>query len=104
VVLPATSVGGQEAVSYRALVFSQISKAKRFPEAARARGASGVAVVSFSIDDAGNPLGVTLAHSSGDPDIDGEIVAMIGRAAPFPPPPQGAQRNFSAAIEFGHDE
>jgi colicin import membrane protein len=31
-------------------------------------------------------------------------LALVDRAAPFPPPPPGAQQSFSAEVGFGLEE
>lgn len=60
----------------------------------------GVVRVSFSIGSSGGLAGVSVARSSGSPQLDQAAATMIRRAAPFPKPPAGAQRNFSINIEF----
>lgn len=104
VALPAISIGGAEAASYKAIVFGRLAAAKRYPEAARARRAAGTAVVAFSLDRSGRLQRASLARSSGDADLDAEALATVSRCDPFPPPPQGAQTSFAAGIEFGTDE
>lgn len=100
VALPATSIGGAEAASYKAIVFGLLASAKRYPDAARARGAAGAAVVSFNVDAKGEVLRASLTRSSGDGELDAEALATVRRCNPFPPPPQGAQTSFAAIIEF----
>lgn len=60
--------------------------------------AKGVAVVAFSVGRDGSLAGARIARSSGDADLDRVAVEHIHRAAPFPVPPEGAERNFQ--IEF----
>lgn len=101
VTVPLPVEGGDEPINYKVIVFGMLEAAKHFPEAAAARGARGVSAVEFSVDDAGAVLNVTLLHSSGDPDLDEESLALVRRAAPFPAPPPGAQHMFAAEITFG---
>lgn len=61
--------------------------------------ASGVAVVRFAIGGNGALAGLSIAQSSGSARLDRAAMQVIERAAPFPPPPPGAQRNFSIRIE-----
>jgi TonB family protein len=91
---------GQEGASYKGLVFGMLARAQRAP-VAHARGESGQAVVSFTVDDKGQLASLALAQSSGHADLDAEALAMVRRVAPFPPPPANATRSFAAAIDFG---
>jgi periplasmic protein TonB len=96
--LPAVS--GAEISEYQGAVIARLSAAKRYPEAARDRGPRGMAVVRFTIDASGQVVGVSLAQSAGDAILDGEALATVRRASPFPPPPAGAPRVFSAPLSF----
>ena len=99
---PAASlaVSSAEAAAYQSNVLGRISAQKRYPEAARERAAHGVAVIRFSIDASGQLGGLTISQSAGDPILDAEALATVRRASPFPPPPAGAPRNFSAPLSF----
>jgi TonB family protein len=77
-----------------------LTRFKRYPESARSRGAEGTPTVAFSLDGGGRVTGAGLSRSSGERDMDAEAVAMVRRAAPFPAPPPGAPRSFSASIGF----
>jgi colicin import membrane protein len=90
-----------EAVSYKVIVFGLLERVKEFPQSARERHATGHVVIAFSIDDKGQPQNVAVVRPSGEADLDEEALAMIGRAAPFPAPPVGAQRDFAVDIGFG---
>ena len=81
-------------------MIGHLASFKRYPPAARARGAQGSPAVSFSIDASGRVVSVSLTRASGDPDFDAEIVAMVHRASPFPAPPPGAPHVFSAGVNF----
>ena len=74
VALPATSIGGTEAANYKAIVFGLLAAAKRYPDGARARGATGAAVVAFGVDSSGRLLSATLARPSGDAALDAEAL------------------------------
>jgi protein TonB len=100
ITLPPTSIGGAEAANYKAIVFGLLAAAKQYPERARTRGVSGAAVVAFSVDTSGHVQYAAIARSSGDADLDAETLATVHHCDPFPPPPQGAQTSFAAAIEF----
>ncbi len=62
---------------------------KAYPSAAQRRGDTGTAYVSFSLDVEGKVLAMRLQRSSGSPALDDEALAILERAAPFPPPPSG---------------
>ncbi len=88
--LPATT--GGEATSYRVIVGGLLERVKHYPETARQRSAKGIATIGFVLDELGRIASVSLLRSSGEADLDRESVALVNRAAPFPPPPPGAQR------------
>lgn len=96
--------GSTTSEQYRGAVYGAFQKADDVVEAARAKHLRGQAVVAFSVDDAGALKSVVVAVSSGNPEIDAAALALIRRAAPFPPPPPGAQHAFSPAIGFGLDD
>ena len=72
---------------------SQISAQKRYPNAARRRGATGVATVHFTILADGSMESPKLAESSGNRHLDREALGMLLRAIPFPPIPKSLQKN-----------
>jgi colicin import membrane protein len=101
VAVPVPTEGGDEPMSFKMIVFGLLERAKHFPDSARERGARGSAVVTFTLDDAGELTNVSLLRSSGDADLDAESLALVARAAPFPKPPPDAQHAFAAEITFG---
>ena len=88
---------------YKGIVFDRLERAKIEPAAARARGARGVAVLSILLDQAGNVVTASLVRSTGDRELDSEVMAMARRAAPFPKPPSGATLTFTPQVRFGMD-
>jgi TonB family protein len=100
VAVPRPTAGGDQALSYKTIVFGMLEVAKQFPEDARARGAQGTATIYFEVNDNGSAKNIRLLKSSGDTELDAESLAVVLRASPFPKPPQGAQRAFAADIEF----
>ena len=90
----AASSGNAAASRYPGKVMQHLSRAPR-PSA----GARGTTVVAFSVLDGGGLAGVSIARSSGSAALDRAAVDMVRGAAPFPPPPAGAQRSFSISIE-----
>jgi protein TonB len=97
---PAPARGAVELAAYRNALLAKISGAARYPEAARERGATGVATVRFALDGGGAVTLADLAQSSGDRALDDEALAAVRRASPLPPPPADAPRAYSAPIRF----
>jgi protein TonB len=89
-----------EAAEYQQAVIARLSAVKHYPDAARDRAPHGVAIVSFSIGASGSVGAVSIAQSAGDPALDAEAVATVRRASPFPAPPNGAPRTYSAPLSF----
>jgi len=92
--------GVVDLAAYRNALLAKISSAVRYPEAARGRGASGVAAVNFALDAAGDVTVAQLTRSSGDGELDAEAVAAVRRASPLPAPPAEAPRAYVAPIRF----
>ena len=46
-----------------------------------------MASLAFTIDRKGNVLSSQIATTSGSAVLDAEVLALVKRAAPFPPPP-----------------
>jgi protein TonB len=64
--------------------------------------APGIARVFFSIDARGRVTRVSLVQSSGSAHVDQEALAMVRRASPFPPPPNGRPINFTLPVRFAY--
>lgn len=88
-----SEAGNAAASNYPGEVMQRISRQRK--PAVRARG---TATVSFQVASSGGLAAVGIAGSSGSATLDREAVRLIQRAAPFPPPPPGARRNFSIQI------
>lgn len=63
-------------------------------------GGSGTARVSFSINRAGQILGVSLAASSGSSILDQAALATVRRSSPLPPPPPEVGGSLSIPVRF----
>ena len=101
VAMPVVSESGGEAVRYSFIVGGMLERVKHYPETARQRRAKGIAIIGFVLDESGQITSVSLLRSSGEADLDAESVALVNRAAPFPPPPPGAQDSFAIEVAFG---
>lgn len=86
--------------NYQGLVAARLARFKRFPPDARRQREHGSALVSFVIDGTGRVMSVRLMRGTGFAALDDEVQAMVRRASPFPPPPRGAEMNFSAPVSF----
>jgi len=84
--------------NYQGLVAARPARFKRFPAEAQRRREQGSALVSFTIDSTGRATSVQLVRGTGFGALDGEVQAMVRRASPFPPPPNGAATTFSAPV------
>lgn len=61
--------------------------------------AGGTAVIAFRIGAGGGLAAISVARSSGSARLDQAALQVVRNAAPFPPPPSGARRDFSIRIE-----
>ena len=89
--------------SYQAQVHAHLQRFRIYPEAARSRGITGVAVVRFALGRNGQVLSVSLVRGSGASILDEAALAMVRRASPFPPFPAGLSRarmDFAAPMRF----
>jgi protein TonB len=87
--------------AYNALVFGHLQRFKRYPSAAR--GASGIVVVRFELNRAGEVISSTVTKSSGKDVLDQEALAILRRASPFPPFPAakpGDRDSYIAPVNF----
>ena len=73
---------------------------RRLSRGSRPRGGfKGTARGAFRVSGSGGLAGVSLASSSGNAKLDQAALSMVRRAAPFPPPPPGAQTSFNINIQ-----
>ena len=96
----AASSGDREA--YGRKVNSHVQRYKRYPDAAARGGMKGAVKVSISIGGSGNLASARVTASSGYPVLDGEALATVRRAAPYPKPPAafGGTARFSLTLRY----
>jgi protein TonB len=100
---PGSAVANAAIATWRDLLIARLQRAKRYPASAEARGAQGIATLSFSLDRQGRVLSRSIARSSGHADLDQEVLALVLRAQPLPPfPPAMPQSvmHLSIPIQF----
>lgn len=85
---------------WQSRLMAHLERRKRYPAGARRRGEQGTVYIRFRIDDSGNVLSVSLAGSSGFPDLDAEVLSLVRRASPVPAPPPGANKTITAPVRF----
>jgi protein TonB len=89
--------------SYNQLVAAHLQRFKQYPPASKAAGQQGTARLSFSLGRGGQVLASRLAGSSGHAALDGETLAMVRRAQPFPafpPDMKQASMSFNVPVQF----
>ena len=89
--------------SYNQLVAAHLQRFKQYPPASKAAGQQGTARLSFSLSRSGQVLASRLAGSSGHAALDGETLAMVRRAQPFPafpPEMKQASMGFNVPVAF----
>jgi protein TonB len=100
---PAGATSAAALASYNQMVAAHLQRFKQYPSGAKAAGEQGTSRLSFTLGRSGQVLGSRLAGSSGHPSLDGETLAMVRRAQPFPPMPpelQQASMSFSIPVQF----
>lgn len=81
--------GTAQSSAYPGLVLRKIERTRKLASPAR-----GTVVVAFSVAPSGALAAARVARSTGDPVLERAALDHIRRAAPFPPPPRGAETDF----------
>jgi len=99
---PAPVPSPEASAGYRTLLSAWLDSHKRYPDAARQRGEEGNAVLRFEVDRNGHVIAYTVAKSSGYPDLDESVEAMIHGATlpPFPAEMPQPRMEVSVTIRF----
>ena len=95
---PAPLVSG----NYRAALSAWLESHKRYPDGARSRGEEGRAVLRFRVDRSGRVLNYAVVSSTGYPDLDAAIDAMMrGATLPaFPADMTASDVEVSVTVRF----
>lgn len=99
---PTSGASGASAspARWQARLAAHLERRKRYPPGPERRRDQGIAHVAFTIDGEGNVLSARIASSSGHPELDAEVLALMRRASPVPAPPPDAPRQITAPIVF----
>ena len=87
------SVSDHAVPRFTDLVAAQLERYKRYPPTAQRRGDQGVALLRFTLDRTGNVSNPRIERSSGHPNLDAEVLALVRRAAPLPQIPADIAAN-----------
>lgn len=82
---------------------AQVERHKRYPDALRARRASGTVTVTLSVARDGRLLDVSVARGSGHAELDAAALRAVRQAGPFPAAPAAlnqARMRFSLPVNF----
>lgn len=86
--------------TYNGRVSAHLKRHQQYPATARSKLITGKGSVAFAIDASGQVTSASVAVSSGSAVLDQEMTAMVMRASPFPAPPDGTPKKFSAPVTF----
>lgn len=90
----ASSAPSQSVRTWQSTLLAHLERHKRYPRMAQARREQGVAYVRFAMDREGKVIYARLERGSGYVELDEETVALVQRAQPLPPPPEGDGRGI----------
>ncbi|PBB23711.1 MULTISPECIES: energy transducer TonB [unclassified Mesorhizobium] len=97
----AAGVSGMDPAKWESRLASWINRHKRYPSAAKSKGAQGNVNVAFAVDASGRVVSARVARSSGDPDLDRAALAVLqGATVPAPPPGLGSRVSRTAPFVF----
>lgn len=86
--------------TWMADVRARVVRAKVYPSDARSQGRTGAALVAVVISGSGQLISAALVSSSRVPSLDAEAVAVMRRAAPYPPTPDGRPATMRIPVAF----
>ena len=89
--------------SWQSLLLKHLQQFKNYPAGAREHGEQGVVMLAFTMDRNGKVLSRQIVSSSGHPDLDAEVLALVERAQPLPAFPASmneGQLSLTVPIRF----
>ena len=100
--MPAPHPAPPVSPGYRAALSAWLEGHKRYPDSARSRGEEGRAVLRFRVDRSGRVLNYGVVSSTGYPDLDAGIDAMMRGAIlpPFPADMTASDVEVSVTVRF----
>jgi len=102
---PSAGASAAALASYSQLVQAHLMRFKQFPAAAKAANEQGTPGLAFTLGRNGHVLGSRLTRSSGHASLDGEALAMVRRAQPFPAMPPEiklSSMSFTLGVLFNY--
>jgi protein TonB len=96
----AQAAASPNSASWKSELYARLKQFQHYPEAARSRGETGTASISFTIDGRGRVVAAHLVASSGSSILDQEALASVRRASPMPAPPNGASVTISVPMRY----
>lgn len=90
-------------VSWQSALLGRLERFKRYPPAARRMRREGVVYIRFTMDRQGSILAKQIEESSGATVLDQEVLDLLSRAEPLPPPPpdvKGEAIELVVPVEF----
>jgi TonB family protein len=81
--------GGNAKSTYLSVLYAMIVQHLRKPPGGRANASARGGTIEFIVDALGNLSYRRIGRSSGLPNLDEAALDAVGKASPFPPPPQG---------------
>ncbi len=96
----APAAASPNSANWKSELYARLKQFQHYPEAARSRGETGTASISFTIDRSGRVVAAHLVASSGSSILDQEALATVHRASPMPAPPNGASVTVSVPMRY----
>lgn len=91
-------------LSYQGLLGAHLSRFKQYPNSALARQEEGIIIIKLQVDENGFVLQKEIKKKCAYNTLNTEVIALIDRANPLPPPPkemlQGGKLTFSMPISY----
>lgn len=95
-----SSARAAEFSAYQHRLYEAIARSSRYPAEARRAHLSGVTILAFTLDRAGNVVDSWIQKSSGSEMLDNAALEALERARPLPPLPAGYPARIDFVIEL----